>query len=55
MSKDTSALTEAIEKYAEARGRLVDATWRKWGAAEAARDVADTRARVNAEIEALAT
>ena len=55
MSKDTSALVEAIERYAEARGRMVDATWRKWGAADAARDVAETRAQMNAEIEALTT
>lgn len=53
MAKDTSALTEAIERYAEARARLVDATWRKWGVDEAERDVIETRARMNAVIEAL--
>ena len=53
MSKDTTALTEAIERYAEARARLVDATKRQWGIAEAERDIAETRTRMNAELEAL--
>lgn len=48
-----STLAEAIELYAEARARRVDATWRKWGVEEAERDVAETRARLDAVIASL--